>query len=46
MKSVTKIASIVFLMIGLSGTAYAAEAAGPIENWQDIRAGLLNGDQT
>ena len=46
MKSVMRIASVVFLMIGLSGTAYAAEAAGPIENSQDIRAGLPNGDQT
>lgn len=46
MKSVAKILSVIFVMVGLSGTAYAAEAAGPIENWQDIRAGLLNGDQT
>lgn len=46
MKSATKTASVMFLLIGLSSTAYAAEAAGPIENWRDIRAGLLNGEQT
>lgn len=46
MKSVTKIVSAMFLLIGLSSTVYAAEAPVPIENWQDIRAGLLSGEQT
>jgi len=46
MKSVTQIAAVMLLLTGISSATYAADAPVPIENWQEIKAGLLNGEQT